>query len=166
MDLAAPLPAGDTGIITHAAGVREAMAVVGPAGRGAVRGRGHRGGPGARGGPAAERSVGAAAAPAVSARSRPRAASGGTVIGGKPREHPADRHAQPRAKLGAVDGHGDVTDATGAAYQIPAGTLPADGRPHLLTASLGGTRASYPLRLAQISLGYTMPAQRPDNPSR
>jgi hypothetical protein len=53
-----------------------------------------------------------------------------------------------------------VTDSAGAAYQVPAGTLPADGRRHVLTARLGGTRVSYPLRLTQVSFGYTLPATR------
>ena len=53
-----------------------------------------------------------------------------------------------------------VTDATGTAYQLLAGTLPADGRPHLLTAPLGGTQVSYPLRLTQLTLNYTLPAKK------
>ena len=42
-------------------------------------------------------------------------------------------------------------------YQLDAGTLPADGREHVLVASLGGADVSYPLRLVQIALTYQMP---------
>ena len=42
-------------------------------------------------------------------------------------------------------------------YQLDAGTLPADGREHVLVASLGGADVSYPLRLVQIALTYQLP---------
>jgi FtsX-like permease family len=158
VDLAAPLPAGDTGVVTHAADVRDAMPVsVLPVAL-----------------PTEFVAVGANQAPGVvllrpgqSALPAgrlfhaiaPASATGGTVLGGRPRS------IQLTATLtGAGQGLGPftatvtITDATGAAYQIAVGTLPADGRPHLLTAPLGGTRASYPLRLAQLTLGYTLPA--------
>jgi hypothetical protein len=51
-----------------------------------------------------------------------------------------------------------VADGTGDMYQLDAGPLPADGREHLLTASLGGARVTYPLRLVQIALSYQMPS--------
>jgi FtsX-like permease family len=57
-----------------------------------------------------------------------------------------------------------VTDADGSAYQLDAGTLPADGRDHTLTARLAGG-ALYPLRLLAISVGYTLPGTRPRNPA-
>jgi hypothetical protein len=56
-----------------------------------------------------------------------------------------------------------VQDADGNVYQLYAGTLPADGRDHTLTAGLGsGTddRAIYPLRLTSVQVSYTMPARR------
>ena len=62
--------------------------------------------------------------------------------------------------IGAVTVLVTITDSAGAAYQLPLGTLPADGRPHVLTASLGGTGVSYPLRLTQVSFGYTLAATR------
>jgi hypothetical protein len=49
-----------------------------------------------------------------------------------------------------------VADADGGTYQLDAGSLPADGRNHMLTASLGG-QAAYPLRLLGINVGYTLP---------
>lgn len=55
-----------------------------------------------------------------------------------------------------------VMDASGDAYQLAAGTLPADGRPHRLTAIIGRPgRASYPLRLTAITVGYVLPAKSP-----
>jgi hypothetical protein len=53
-----------------------------------------------------------------------------------------------------------VLDASGTAYQLAAGTLPADGRPHLLSARPGGGHASYPLRLIAVSITYPMPGVR------
>jgi hypothetical protein len=56
-----------------------------------------------------------------------------------------------------------VADADGNVYQLYAGTLPADGQSHTLTASLGGgsdsRTAIYPLRLTSIQMSYTMPAR-------
>jgi hypothetical protein len=51
-----------------------------------------------------------------------------------------------------------VEDADSDVYQLSLGSLPADGRDHTLAAGLGN-RAIYPLRLAAISLAYTMPAK-------
>jgi hypothetical protein len=53
-----------------------------------------------------------------------------------------------------------VQDSRGAVYAVPAGALPADGRPHALTAVLSPARqASYPLRLLGLSLTYLLPPQ-------
>jgi hypothetical protein len=59
--------------------------------------------------------------------------------------------------LGPVAVTVTVADGTGDMYQIDAGTLPADGREHVLVASLGGAEVSYPLRLVQIALAYQLP---------
>src|SRR5581483_4693841 len=58
-----------------------------------------------------------------------------------------------------------VEDADSAVYQFNAGALPADGRDHVLTVSLGSPAAIYPLRLTMISLDYTLPAARPGVPA-
>jgi ABC-type antimicrobial peptide transport system permease subunit len=50
-----------------------------------------------------------------------------------------------------------VLDQTGTAYQIPAGTLVADGRSHLLVAPLGGEQARYPLRVVAITAAFQLP---------
>jgi ABC-type antimicrobial peptide transport system permease subunit len=60
-------------------------------------------------------------------------------------------------ELGPVAVTVTVTDGTGDMYQLNAGTLPADGREHVLVASLGGADVSYPLRLVQIALTYQVP---------
>ncbi len=60
-------------------------------------------------------------------------------------------------ELGPVAVTVTVADRTGDMYQLDAGTLPADGRQHVLSAALGGADGSYPLRLVQIALRYQMP---------
>jgi hypothetical protein len=59
-----------------------------------------------------------------------------------------------------------IEDADSDVYQVGAGSLPADGRDHTLTASLGPAGgAIYPLRLASISLQYTLPARKAGAPA-
>jgi len=54
-----------------------------------------------------------------------------------------------------------LTDAAGVSYEIPAGTLPADGRSHQLTVVVSpGRQADYPLRLVGFSLQYLQVGQR------
>jgi hypothetical protein len=60
-------------------------------------------------------------------------------------------------QLGPVAVTLTVLDQTGAAYQIAAGTLIADGRPHLLVAPLGGEHPRYPLRVAAITVTFLLP---------
>jgi ABC-type antimicrobial peptide transport system permease subunit len=60
-------------------------------------------------------------------------------------------------ELGPVDVTVTVADGTGDMYQLNAGTLPADGRDHVLVAALRGADVSYPLRLVQIALRYQLP---------
>ncbi len=51
-----------------------------------------------------------------------------------------------------------VQDASGAAYSLSAGTIPADGKRHDLTAQLGAaTGGQYPLRLLGLGLTYIWP---------
>ena len=59
-----------------------------------------------------------------------------------------------------------IEDADSDVYQVGAGSLPADGRDHTLTASVGSSGgAIYPLRLASISLQYTLPARKAGVPA-
>jgi hypothetical protein len=74
---------------------------------------------------------------------------GAPVIGQTP--------AELAAQLGPVAVTLTITDKTGAAYQLDAGTLTADGRPRVLTASLGGDQARYPLRLVAVSAAFLIP---------
>ena len=66
----------------------------------------------------------------------------------------------PAAPLGPVTVTLTILDQTGSAYQIVAGTLVADGRPHLLVAPLGGDRASYPLRVVAITAAFAVPPRQ------
>jgi len=158
VNLATALAPGATGVVTHATGVTDAMAVaVNPVAL-----------------PTEVVAIGARQAPQVALvrgdeaalpadqlfrKIGPSAATGGTPISGHP-ESIQLTATLSAARLSPLDASVTVIDATGAAYQIPAGELPADGRRHLLTAALGGTRASYPVRLTQITLNYVLPAGR------
>jgi FtsX-like permease family len=93
---------------------------------------------------------------------------GGTELSGQPTSirltatiglaHPTERAAAAEtAGLGVASAVVTIADATGATYQIAAGTLPVDGRPHVVTAPLSGGQASYPLRLIQLTFSYTLP---------
>ena len=68
------------------------------------------------------------------------------------------------AQLGPVALTLTIIDRTGAAYQVDAGTLAADGRPHPLVASLGGGKALYPLRVAAITVTFQSPEQHTGGP--
>ena len=59
--------------------------------------------------------------------------------------------------LGPVSITLTIMDAAGVVYQVPAGTMRADGRAHALTAPLTTGQAAYPLRLIAITARYTMP---------
>ena len=162
VNLAGPLPAGATTSITGAAGVRAAMAV--SVDQEAT--------------PAPVVAIDAAQAPKVALlradqSSLPPAAllrsitpsspSGGLLISGRPRSVQFTVTLS-RAPLDSVTAQFTVTDATGAAFQLSSALFSADGRPHVLTASLGGTDAAYPLRLSQVILFYTLPAKRLKTP--
>ena len=157
VNLALPLPAGATTSITGAAGVRAAMAV--SVNQEAL--------------PAPVVAIDAAQAPKVALLRADQSSlppadllrsivgsspSGGVLISGRP---PSVQFTVTlsRAPLDSLSAQFTVTDATGAAFQLSSALFPADGRPHVLTASLGGTRAAYPLRLSQVTLFYTLPAK-------
>ena len=53
-----------------------------------------------------------------------------------------------------------LADCFGVSYQVPAGLLTADGRPHTLTAPIAGRGgAAYPLRITGFTVQYTMPTK-------
>jgi len=58
-----------------------------------------------------------------------------------------------------------VADADDVVYEADAGSLPADGRNHLLTVSLGSPAVIYPLRLTGVTVAYTLPATRAREPA-
>lgn len=66
----------------------------------------------------------------------------------------------PAASLGPLTVTLTILDQTGSAYEIVAGTLAADGRPHPLVAPLGGERASYPLRVVAITAAFAVPPRQ------
>jgi len=110
------------------------------------------------------RSGHASLSPAALLRSiTPASSSGGLPISGRPRAVQFTVTLS-RAPLDSVTAQFTVTDATGAVFQLSSGLFYADGRPHTLTASLGGADAAYPLRLTQVTLFYTLPAKRLKTP--
>ena len=158
--LAVPLPAGATTSISGAAGVRAAMAV-------SVN----------RAVPAPVVAIDAAQAPKVALlradqsslppaallRSITPSSPSGLLISGRSLSVQFTVTLS-RAPLDSVSAQFTVTDATGAAFQFSSALFSADGRPHVLTASLGGAGAAYPLRLSQVILYYTLPAKRLKTP--
>jgi len=158
VDLATPLGPGATATVTRASGVQAAMAVAST--QQAL--------------PSAIEAIDSAQAPKVALMRAdestlpsaalfktitPPAATGGVVIPGRPPAVTLTATLSPAA-LGTVTATFTVIDAAGDAFQLAAaGPLPADGRPHVLSAPLGGTGAAYPLRLTQVTLTYTLPAK-------
>ncbi len=62
------------------------------------------------------------------------------------------------AGLGRTQVTVSIMDGDGDVYSVPAGTLPADSRSHVLVARLTATgTAIYPLRLVAITTDYTLP---------
>ena len=162
VNLASPVPAGATTSISGAAGVRAAMAVsvvqeATPASVVAIDA--------AQGSKVALlRADQSSLPPAALLRSiTPASPSGGQLISGRPLSV-RFTVTLSRAPLGPMYALFTVTDATGAAFQLSPGLFSADGRPHVLTASLGGTDAAYPLRLTQVILFYTLPARQLKTP--
>jgi hypothetical protein len=66
--------------------------------------------------------------------------------------------AAPSWGLGVLTVSLSVQAADGVVYALPAGALPADGRSHLLIASVPAVdRVSFPLRLLGVTLTYQLP---------
>ncbi len=168
VDLPAPLDSGGAGALTAARGVTHAMAVTEYSGNPgevlaidatqasqAVRLRGDES-------PLPAASLFRAITPgglpgAVLAAPQPGARAGTIAL-------TATLGPATAAPTGPLPGPVTVTltilDRTGTAYQIAAGTLVADGRPHLLAAHLGGERALYPLRVAAITATFLLPPSK------
>jgi hypothetical protein len=104
-------------------------------------------------------------APALFAAITPRGPAQGLSLPGHPRAVSITLSLGPAAlPLASATVAVTVADADGAAEQLTAGRLPADGRPHTLTVAAGAGNlpaAAYPLRLTGLTLNYTLPARRP-----
>ena len=96
--------------------------------------------------------------------------SPGLAVPGRPEriEITASMVGGPAGQLGPVAATVTVQDAYGLTYELPAGTMAANGRPHRLIVQLGASAgpasagattgsAAYPLRLLGLSLSYNMP---------
>ncbi|HEY3955945.1 MAG TPA: FtsX-like permease family protein [Streptosporangiaceae bacterium] len=104
-------------------------------------------------------------APALFAAITPHGPAPGLALPGHPRAVSITVSLGPAGvRLGPFVAAVTVTDAEGGAEQLSAGTLPADGRPHVLTVTTGGQglpAAAYPLRLTSLTLNYTLPIRQP-----
>jgi hypothetical protein len=163
VDLAAPLTAGDETKISQVPGVTTAMAAAATL----------------QSLPADVLAIDSAKAPqvvrlrpdeapvtasALFARLAPAPSAGGATIPGRPRAVDLTVTLS-RASLGTITAVFTITDADGAAFQLPATSpLQADGRPHVLAVPLGSANVAYPLRLTQVALNYTLPAQQLTSP--
>jgi FtsX-like permease family len=103
--------------------------------------------------------------PAILRQLTPRGQTLGALVPGRPGalrlsvtiSHP---RVAPRQLITQPQLSVDVTDAAGIGYVLPAGTVPADGKPHSLTISVAPARhADYPLRIAGFALEFGLPAQ-------
>ena len=93
----------------------------------------------------------------------PHGAAPGLALPGRPARLAVTATLSPRpgARPGALSVSLAVRDGWGIVYSVPAGTLPADGRSHQLTASLSDGQTRYPLRLLGVSLSYQLPGFPP-----
>ncbi len=106
------------------------------------------------------------AADQLFAKIRPSGPAAGVTLPGRgPVFHLTARLGPASLHLGPDLATVSVEDADHVVYQFNAGSLPADGRDHVLTISLGSAAAIYPLRLSAFSLQYTMPAKQPGGPA-
>ena len=162
VNLAQPVPAGTTTTISGAPGVQRAMAVslnqVATPSEVVAIDAAHAHGV------ALLRDDQSSLSPDALLRAiTPTSNAGGLLLPGKPRAVQFTVTLS-RAPLGSVTAQFTVTDASGAAFQLSSGLISADGRPHTLTASLGGNDADYPLRLSQVVLFYTLPGKPLSSP--
>ncbi len=97
-----------------------------------------------------------AAPPAALLRSLAPARSPGAALPGRPDRLRVTAQLS-RAPAEPARLEFQLSDAAGLSYQVLTGSLPADGRPHQLTAVLSGRQIDYPLRLTGFALNYTVP---------
>ncbi len=161
LDTAVPVPVGQVAAITSGRGVLDAMPVarVGDTGPGELLALTAR-----------------KAAPTVLlrpdlSRLSPAAlwhritppAAAGLFVPGRPARLAVSASLSRAAELGPLQATLNVMDAAGVSYALPAGSLPADGRVHRLTAALTRPAAAgpaYPLHLTGITLSYVLPTAK------
>ena len=105
--------------------------------------------------------------PALWRRIVPAHAAPGLALPGRPARIAVTAAISPPRgiRFGALPVSLSVQDGWGIVYSVPAGSLPADGRPHRMVADLaapgqaapGTGQARYPLRLLGLSLSYQLP---------
>jgi hypothetical protein len=158
--LGAPLPLGRAGSFAHSRGVLTAMPVSTFNGGFNVYALGAAS---AAGTVLLRPDLSALPAAALWRRITPRGAVPGLVLPGRPArlDITAAVRPPPGIRLGTLSATVSVRDGWGIVYSVPAGSLPADGRWHQLTARLSAGQARYPLRLLGISLAYQMPGFPP-----
>ncbi len=164
VSLAAPLPLGRAGPVAHSPGVLGAMPVSNVNSGFDVYALNAR---------AAAATVllrpdlASLPPPALWRRLIPARAAPGLALPGRPARIAVTATASPPrgTRFSAMPVSLSVQDGWGIVYSVPAGSLPADGRPHRLVADLAGPgqaaqgmrQASYPLRLLGLSLSYRLP---------
>jgi FtsX-like permease family protein len=92
----------------------------------------------------------------------------GVRLPGSPRELLLSARLGPSSlRLRDVAVTVSVEDAAGVVYQLPAVTLPGDGRDHILAVPVtsGADGGGRQLRLTAITAGYTLPASGPRAPA-
>jgi hypothetical protein len=164
VDLATPLPVGAGATFSRVPGVTSAMAASAtvqalPSDVLAIDS--------AKAGPVVRFRPDEAALPASAlfAAIAPEPGTAGRLVPGRPRS--VDMTATlSRVPLGTVTAVFTVTDADGSVFQLPArAPLPADGRPHVLAAPVGGADVAYPLRITQVTVYYTVPQKQLGSPA-
>jgi hypothetical protein len=163
-DVAVPLPPPAAAAIAHSPGVRAAMPVatasIGSAGE-VVALDAHS----APGTVLLRGDLSPYPPPQLWPRLDPARARAGLAIPGRPANLTIMASLTPGSAAtspGPASATMSVQDADGIVYLLPAGTVPADGRVHALTAELAPSRqAAYPLRLLSVSFSYNLPFYRP-----
>ncbi len=168
VDLPGPTRPGEAASIVHANGVRDAMPVarLDPATGGQVLALSPRQAPGS----VLLRSDLSPLSPARLWRRISPPGPDGLAVPGRPaRLGVTASLSRDAAALGPAQVTVIIRDAAGVSYALPAGSLPADGRPHGLVAALpppgpqapapGRGAAAYPVRMTGLTLSYTLPAR-------
>ena len=164
VSLAAPLPLGRAGLLAHSPGVLGAMPVSNFNSGFDVDALNARD---AAATVLLRPDLASLPAAALWRRITPAHAAPGLALPGRPARIAVTAAVSPPhgVRVSAMPVSLSVQDGWGIVYSVPAGSLPADGRPHRLVAGLaapgqadqGMLQARYPLRLLGLSLSYPLP---------